>query len=59
MSLNSYQNVDRIALAKNLDAIHKETLSPYRQSGFQALKKDGALGTAMLITRLWYRMDFS
>ncbi|HIG65923.1 MAG TPA: fatty acid desaturase [Methyloprofundus sp.] len=39
MSLNSYQNVDRIALAKDLDAIHKETLSRIGDQDFKHLKK--------------------
>lgn len=39
MSLNSYQNVDRIALAKDLDAIHKETLSRIGNQDFKHLKK--------------------
>jgi len=39
MSLNSYQNVDREALAKDLDAIHKETLSRIGEQDFKHLKK--------------------
>ncbi|NOR79823.1 MAG: fatty acid desaturase [Methyloprofundus sp.] len=39
MSLNSYQNVDREALAKDLDAIHKEALSRVGERDFKHLKK--------------------
>ncbi|NOQ14885.1 MAG: fatty acid desaturase [Methyloprofundus sp.] len=39
MSLNSYQNVDREALAKDLDAIHKEALSRVGEQDFKHLKK--------------------
>ncbi len=39
MSLNSYQNVDREALAKDLDAIHKEALSRVSEQDFKHLKK--------------------
>ncbi|TXL01922.1 fatty acid desaturase [Methylococcaceae bacterium HT1] len=39
MSLNSYQNVDREALAKDLDAIHKKTLSRIGEQDFKHLKK--------------------
>lgn len=39
MSLNSYQNVDREALAKDLNAIHKETLSRIGEQDFHHLKK--------------------
>ncbi|MCK5356109.1 MAG: fatty acid desaturase, partial [Methyloprofundus sp.] len=39
MSLNSYQNVDRVALAKDLDAIHKEALSRAGEQDFKHLKK--------------------
>lgn len=39
MSLNSYKNVDRIALAKDLDAIHKETLARIGEQDFEHLKK--------------------
>ncbi len=39
MSLQSYQNVDRVALAKDLDAIHTEVLLRLGEHDFQHLKK--------------------
>ncbi len=39
MSLNSYQYVDRVALAKDLNDIHKEILSRTGEQDFQHLKK--------------------
>lgn len=39
MSLNSYQNVDREALAKDLNEIHQEVLTRVGEQDFQHLKK--------------------
>ena len=39
MSLNSYKNVDREALAKDLNAIHQEVLARVGEQDFQHLKK--------------------
>jgi len=39
MSLNSYQNVDREELAKDLDAIHNEVLAHMGENDFKHLKK--------------------
>ncbi|OQK15757.1 fatty acid desaturase [Methyloprofundus sedimenti] len=39
MSLNSYQNVDREALAKDLNEIHQEVLARVGEQDFQHLKK--------------------
>jgi len=39
VSLNSYQNVDRKQLAKDLDAIHKDVLSRIGKDDFTHLKK--------------------
>ncbi|GFO72485.1 NADPH-dependent stearoyl-CoA 9-desaturase [Bathymodiolus japonicus methanotrophic gill symbiont] len=39
MSLKSYQNVDREALAKDLDEIHKEVLARVCEQDFKHLKK--------------------
>jgi len=39
MSLNSYQNVDREALAKDLNAIHDEVLARISENDFTHLKK--------------------
>ncbi len=39
MSLNSYQNVDREQLAKDLDEIHKQTLARISEKDFTHLKK--------------------
>ena len=46
MSLDSYKNVDRDALAKDLNEIHKDVLSRMGQQDFQHLKKMESWGRA-------------
>ena len=46
MSLNSYQNVDREALAKDLDAIYQDALSRTGEQDYQHLKKMERWGRA-------------